>query len=169
MGKPTLVAVVDGRGVRLPLRVEDPQLLDRLHAKACAQQRLSSVADVSLAWGRTPVRVDGALQLPGTLLVRHRRATPVTVVDLGGSVLLDLRTRRDGLLPLTTTRTRAVPVLIGSANRCDPHALGQSSQTFLLSAYVRLAGRPTQRVILKPAPAEQARIQDVLDRSCGVS
>ena len=36
---PVLVAVVTGAPLRLPLRVEDPGLLLRLHAKACAQQR----------------------------------------------------------------------------------------------------------------------------------
>jgi len=168
--KPTMVAVVDGRTRTLPLRVEDPQLLDRLHAKACAAQALDRAADVSLRWARRPVHVDGELYLPGTLTVTHRPGQPkVTLVDLGGSVLLDLRTRATGLLPISTAdpRTgRGIHVLIGSTHRCDAHALGQSSQTFLISAYVRVQGSPTQRVILIPDKVDKARIQSVIDRVC---
>ena len=56
---------------------------------------------------------------------------------------------------------------MGSAHRCDPHALGQSSQTFLVSAYVRLEGRPTQRVVLPLSTAERGRLTAVLNRDCG--
>ena len=171
--RPAMVAVIDGHSRTLPLRVEDPQLLDRLHAKACAAERLHRAADVSLHWGRGPVRVDGDLWLPGTLeVVHHPRQPQVTVVDLGGSVLLDLRTRARGLLPVSTADDKVgggIPVLIGSSHRCDAHALGQSSQTFLISAYVRVHGAPTQRVILVPHKAEKARIQSVIDRVCHVS
>ena len=51
-GRPTLVAVVDGRTRRLPLRVEDPRLLVRLHAKACAKASASTrAASVELRLG----------------------------------------------------------------------------------------------------------------------
>jgi hypothetical protein len=117
--------------------------------------------------------VGGELWLPGTLEVGHHPGQPqVTVVDLGGSVLLDLRTRQKGLLPVSTADPRVgrgIPVLIGSTHRCDAHALGQSSQTFLISAYVRVAGSPTQRVILIPDKADKARIQSVIDRVCHVA
>jgi hypothetical protein len=172
-GRPTMVAVIDGRNRTLPLRVEDPHLLDRLHAKACAAARLDRAAAVSLHWGRRPVHVDGELWLPGTLEVAHHPGQPqVTVVDLGGSVLLDLRTHAKGLLPISTADHRVgrgIPVLIGSTHRCDAHALGQSSQTFLISAYVRVQGSPTQRVILLPDKADTARIQAVIDRVCHVA
>ena len=39
-------------------------------------------------------------------------------------------------------------MLLGSAHRCDAHALGQSSQTFLISAYLRLGDGAAQRVVL---------------------
>jgi hypothetical protein len=91
-------------------------------------------------------------------------------VDLGGSVLIDLvpRAGRSALpIRLTGGRPRlTVPLLLGSAHRCDAHALGQSSQTYLLSAYLRLAGRPTQRQILPLTSAERDRIIGVVDRDC---
>ncbi len=171
-GDPVLVAVVDGRSRRLPLRVEDPGLLRRLRAKACAQQRLDRVVSVALRPARRTERVGGEEYLPATLVLRHRPGSrvPVSVVDLGGSVLLDLVPRGGrGVLPARLAagqRSLRLPLLLGSAHRCDAHALGQSSQTFLISAYLRLPGRPTQRQILPLGAATRERAFGVVLRDC---
>lgn len=170
---PVMVADVDGRSRRLPLEVQDPQLLVRLHAKACAEQRLDSVADVGLSIGRRDVVVEGEHYLVATLHVRrHPGATGrVTLVDLGGSVLIELRTRPDQPLPVSTDDPAladgTLPLLIGAPHRCDGHARSQSSQTFLLSAYVRLDHHPVQRVVMIPTVAEQTRVLALIDRVCG--
>jgi hypothetical protein len=171
-GKPLLVAVVDGRTLRLPLRVEDPGLLLRLHAKACAAERLDAAATVRLRLARTTTRIGGVEYLPGQVVLTHRPGATdrVRLVDLGGSVLLDLlprggRAALPGVLA-GERRTLAFPVLLGSAHRCDAHALGQSSQTFLISAYVRLDAQPTQRVILPLSTAEKDRLVGVVHRDC---
>ncbi len=172
-GRPALLAVVDGRTRRLPLRVEDPGLLDRLHAKACAQQRLHATVTVHLRTARRSVRLRGEEYLPGVLVLRRRAGGTgrVQVVDLGGSVLLDLTPRHGRhALPAVLRPGAGVlrfPVLLGSAHRCDAHALGQSSQTFLISAYVRLAGAATQREILPLDTAERDRLTALVDRDCG--
>jgi hypothetical protein len=171
-GTPVLVAVVDGRRRRLPLRVEDPGLLRRLQAKACAQQRLDRQVGVDLRPATRTRRIGGEEYLPADLVLRRRPGahTPVTLVDLGGSVLIDLTPRAGRrALPFRMAGDRqrlSVPLLLGSAHRCDAHALGQSSQTYLLSAYLRLAGRPTQRQILPLTSAERDRIIGVVDRDC---
>jgi hypothetical protein len=170
--EPVLVAVIDGRTTRLPLRVEDPGLLDRLHAKACAAQVLDRAASVHLRLATSTETLRGEEYLPGRLVLRHRAGAtaPVRVVDLGGSVLLDLVPRAGrGALPGELARDAEVlsfPVLMGSAHRCDPHALGQSSQTFLISAYVRLGSDPVQRVVLPLSTAERDRLTGILDRDC---
>ena len=169
--KPALVAVIDGRTTRLPLRVEDPQLLVRLHAKACAEQRLDGVASVELHLGTDTATVRGEEYLPGDLVLRHRPGSTgrLRLVDLAGSVLLDLVPRDGGAARAVLEPGQeelAYPVLMGSAHRCDPHALGQSSQTFLVSAYVRLDGQPTQRVILPLSTAERNRLMAVVHRDC---
>ncbi len=171
--RPVLAAVVDGRRLRLPLRVEDPGLLRRLHAKACAQRRLAAAASVRLRLARATVRVGGAEYVPGAVVVRRRAGStaPLRVDDLGGSVLLDLRPR-DGTdaLPALLRPGRPVlvlPVLLGSTHRCDAHARGQSSQTFLISTYVRLGDHPQQRVVLPLSTAERVRVSAVVDRECG--
>ncbi len=169
---PTLVAVVDGRPLRLPLRVEDPGLLRRLHASACATRRLRAAVSVRLRLAPATVRVDGDEYLPGTVVIRHLPGSRarVRLTDLGGSVLLVLRPRAGPTaLPgrlLPGRDELRFPVLLGSAHRCDPHARGQSSQTFLISAYVRLEDRPQQRVVLPLSRAERDRAIAVVDRDC---
>jgi hypothetical protein len=169
--KPSLVAVIDGRTTRLPLRVEDPQLLVRLHDKACAEQRLDEVASVELRLGKHPRTVRGEEYLPGDLVLRHRPGSTgrLRLVDLGGSVLLDLVPRDGGAARAVLEPAQealAYPVLMGSAHRCDSHALGQSSQTFLVSAYVRLNGQPTLRVILPLSSDERDRLVAIVHRDC---
>jgi hypothetical protein len=65
----------------------------------------------------------------------------VDVRSLGGSVPIDLLPI-DRLIDLSTDAAQAAtPVFLGSNGRCDAHALG-STQTFFLSAYVRLVRQP---------------------------
>jgi hypothetical protein len=171
-GRPVLVAVVDGRERRLALKVDNPGLFDRLHVKACAEQRLASNAAVSLAPGPRTVMLRGEEYLPADLVLRRTKASePVRIVDLGGSVLLDLSPRRGpGALPaeLTGDRSRlAFPVLLGSAHRCDAHALGQSSQTFLISAYLQVGDAPVQREVLDLSLTDRDRLLALIGRDCG--
>ena len=131
-GQPVLQAVVDGRSRRLPLRVEDPGLLRRLRAKACAQQRLDGQVRVDLRPADHTRRVGGEEYLPADLVLRRRPGahTAVTLVDLGGSVLIDLTPRAGRrALPFRMAGDRArlsIPLLLGSAHRCDAHALGRA-------------------------------------------
>ena len=170
--EPQLVAVVNGRTRRLPLSVEDPRLLLRLHTKACAAERLDAAATVRLRLAVRTTRVGGLEYLPGRLVLAQRAGATdrVRIVDLGGSVLLDLLPRGGRkALPgeLAGERRELVfPVLLGSAHRCDAHALGQSSQTFLISAYLRLGSEPTQRVILPLSTVERDRLIAVVHRDC---
>ncbi|HET6628122.1 MAG TPA: hypothetical protein VFG63_17165 [Nocardioidaceae bacterium] len=169
---PSLVVLVDDVELRLPLEVQDPQLLVRLHGHECAQQRLDAAASVTLELDAEPVTRAGEEYLPGAVLVRRRSdaADGLQVVDLGGSVLLHLDPRQgpDALpVRLSTGRdTVRLPVLAGSAHRCDAHALGNSSQTFLLSVYVRLRGDPVQRVITVPDKESKARLTSLILRDC---
>jgi hypothetical protein len=168
---PVLVATVDGRARSLPLRVDDPGLLERLRIKACAEQRLAQNSGVSLRPAPSTVVVRGEEYLPATLMLRRRTgAESVRIVDLGGSVLLELVPRGGrGALPATLGPGDAAlrfPVLLGSAHRCDPHALGQSSQTFLISAYLQVGRAPVQREILHLSVRDRDRLLALIGRDC---
>jgi hypothetical protein len=169
--RPRMVVVADGVTSRLPLTVEDPQLLERLRAHECAQQRLDATADISLTFADHLERLDGEEMLPGQVVVRRRpgASTPLRVVGLGDSVLLRLRARDGAALPVRLPGDRTllrIPVAAGSAHRCDPHALSQSSQSFLLSVYVRLAGEPAQRVLTIPDERSKALLTGAIRRDC---
>ena len=171
--EPVLVAVIDGRTTRLPLRVEDPGLLDRLHAKACAAQRARPGRDACTCGSRRPPRRCGGRSTSragwcsGTDPGRPRRCGWST--SAGACCSTSCRGPGAVRSRASSRRTREVlafPVLMGSAHRCDPHALGQSSQTFLISAYVRLGTDPVQRVVLPLSTAERDRLTGILDRDC---
>lgn len=170
-GRPSLLATVDGVVRRLPLRIDLPGLLGRLRRDACAGRRLAATAGVTLRWDRRTAVRGGEEYLPGTLtLTRRSTGTAVRVVDLGGSVLFDLRPARRGALPATMDGRAArlrLAVRLVPGGRCDAHARGQSSQTFLFSVYLRRGDEPTHRTVLIPDRAVQQRMLDLLDRSCG--
>lgn len=171
-GAPVVLATVDGRRTRLALVQDDPTLLGRLHASTCARQRLDDVAALRLVAGTSLEPRGSGFVLPATLVLTRRAGStePVSLVDLGGSVLLSLTlaTDRAGLPVVLQTGQQQlrVPVTFGATGRCDAHSLGQSQQTFLLSAYVRLAGEPVQREVLGLSRQDRALLQSVIDRSC---
>ncbi len=169
-GPPYLRATVDGHALRLPLQVSDRGLLERLRAQACADRRLARAATLSLRWGRRTVVRRGTEYLPATVTLRRRSGSSgVSVVDLGGSVLFHLVAARPGALPARLGPSRpglVVPVLFGSAGRCDGHSRGQSSQTFLFSVYTRLDGGRTHRSVFVPGKVVQRRLLGLLDRAC---
>ena len=173
-GRPAMAVVVDGAEQTVPLERDDARGLIRLHVRACAQQRLERSVAVSLRMRLQPVTRAGEEYLPGAVVVRRRAGSTdeLSVLDLAGSVLLDLAPR-DGrsVLPVRLAAEDDVlrlPVLIGSVHRCDAHALGQSSQTFLFSIYVTLGGQPGQRVIAIPDKPTREALTGILDRDCGV-
>ena len=169
--RPRLDVVVDGREHWLPLTVEDPELLERLYANECAEQRLDATGTVSLRLADAPVERAGEEYLPGDVLIRRKPGSTdrLTVVDVGGSVLLRLTPKETGALPThldADQRSLRVPVLVGSAHRCDAHALGNSSQTFLLSVYVRRGQDPVHRVITVPDRGSKALLTELIARDC---
>jgi hypothetical protein len=170
---PVMQARINGRSLQLPLHVDVPGLLGRLHDKACAEERLDALASVALRLARGTTVVDGTEVTPGEVVVHRRPGATgtVTVEDLGGSVLFDVLAREGRrVLPARLGAGDAelrLPVVIASTDRCDGHARSQSSQTFLFSIYVRRDQAATQRVIAVPSTDEQVRLLAMLDRVCG--
>lgn len=160
-GQPQLLVVVDGARRLVPLHVDIPGLLPELWRHECADQRLARAAAVSLVPGRpVPAGYLAVLQLR-----RQATGVPVAVTGFSGSVILDLLPRRPLPARLTGPVLR-VPVLVRPGSRCDPHSLGQSQQTFLLSAVVRVGHHPPQRAILPLGRGLLAALQRTIDRLC---
>ena len=155
-GRARLAVVVDGATRSVPLHVDISGLLHQLWLHECAAQRLASSASISFTRGHVVPRGYVAV------LELRRRSSAVPV---SGSVILEMLPRR----PLPARLTGAVlrvPVLVRPGSRCDPHSLGQSQQTFLLSAVVRVGSHPPQRAILRLGPGLHAALQRTIDRLC---
>ena len=165
--RPRLAAVVDGVEQTVPLTVRDPELLDRLRARECGLRALDEAVSVDLVLEPRIVLRDGQRTVPGTLEVVRREGSTaeVRVVDLGGSVLL--RFGSDTPLPADVGPDRLyLPVTVASTDRCDAHALSQSSQTFLIGAYLAVDDAEPVRVLTVPDGADRRRIQTVIRRDC---
>ncbi len=160
---------VDGRWFDYPVNPAGQREVRRLLDTDCTALALAHTASIRLAGPYRTTSVGGTPYLRGRLIMQRRSPGVVDLRSLVGTVLVDLRPVKD-LVDLPATAGRAVtPILLGSTGRCDPHGLGQSTQTFLLSAYVQRSGDPEQRVVLVPPKPVQNRILQVIDRACGTS
>lgn len=163
---------VAGRDEPITVRLDDPgrAWLQRLYADACDEAALRAVADVRLLDRWTRIEVGGVPYLRGWIeLDRKSGDEPVTVTSLRGSVLLSFEPilRRHPIATLAGDEPRLrIPVRVGSTVLCTGHALGGSTQTFLLSAYVRHGDASAHRVIMVPDEATKERILDVVHDAC---
>jgi hypothetical protein len=173
-GPRAVVTLDDGRTVEMALDRHGSDMLKRFRGHDCALQRLHATASVSLGTTFHSVRVGGTEYLRGSLVLRRPAdgddSTAVTVSTLTGSVLLTFTAPPTSPLPATLQPGEDeidVPVLIGSTFRCDDHGRSQSTQTFLLSAYVRLGtDRGLDRVIVVPDAHLRAQAQALMERAC---
>jgi hypothetical protein len=164
------VAVTRRTTIRTPMAADGRRFLSRIWRTECAARRLHRA--VSVRYGATWTE-DGTGQdalLHGSLvLTRGRGAEPVTVDQVDGSVLFELRTPGATALAAGAQRV-VVPLDVSTGGRCDPHSRGQSTQTFLFRVFLRLGdGDPVGELVV-PTRAQQARLLTYLDHACaGVS
>lgn len=154
-----LDVMVDSRRETIPVKVEYPGLLLDLWKRECATQRLDRAATVTLVPGH--LAADG--YRTHVLLRRQSGTRPVTLVDVLGSVNLVLEARTP--TPLRGRATK-VPLLVHPSLRCDAHAMSQSSQPFLFSAWATVGHSPPVRVFLRVTPAIRAALERMIDRDC---
>jgi len=153
--------------------------LGRLVDTECALVALDRRVRVDYVGGFSrAVAEDGSQVLRGALRFARPAGTipdkSITVPLLDGSVLLIFRPVDEAApgQPLVRLgpreRSELLPVEMTSTGRCSGHELGESKQTFLLSAFVRRAGDPLQRVIVKPSPSQQLQGLRLISDICGV-
>ncbi|WP_310964565.1 hypothetical protein [Nocardioides terrisoli] len=158
----SMLVGIDGSTRTLPLLVQDRDLLLRLWQRACGLQRLAQVASVRLAHGR----LDGARYRTSIKVDRLSGSAPVRIVDVGGSVIIDMLAPARPRVLEDHDHSLRLPVTFRPSDRCDPHSLSQSQQTFLLSAYLRVGRAPVVRLILPLSARVQADLQQMIDRFC---
>lgn len=167
------VTLGDGSTQELSIDADGMAWLGRLYDRECALASIADVATIEYGERFRRARVDGELVLAGDLLV-HRppgsdRSATLTIRGLAGSVLIRFEPDPVGSLPvdLPADQERLEVPITFSPFRCDQHARGQSSQTFLLSVYVVLPGEPQQRLILVPDRGLEGQILDLIADVCG--
>ena len=128
----------------------DPQgqdFLESLWRRRCNQLSVSDVADLSWDFGDYQAVGEGRdSYLPGALVMDRVPGTdtPVQVVGMQGSVLF--RIEPDSLPVLGPDDSRVeVPVKL-RWGRCDAHAIGESSQTFLWKLDVKVGDAAPVRI-----------------------
>lgn len=161
--------LVDGSTDSATLDAAGAALLRRLWQRDCQEYLLQEEVHVSLERWRLERR-QGELVLLGDLAARRgSSAAQATLVETRGSVLLDFEPEdTDHLLLRRGAQSGSVPVVVSSIGRCDPHALGQSTQTFTLRLWLSLDGGPEQALVTVPDASTRALMQDVLADDCGL-
>ncbi len=164
-------AVQTARGlVRRPMTADGRRFLTRIHETTCQARRVDATVGVRFAPRVRAGRVSGRPVLRAHLLLTRPAGggpAPVTVEQVGGSVLFDLSLPPGGNRALATDVRRAgVPVVVRDGGRCDPHSRGQATQPFSFRAFVGLGEDPVVSRLVVPSPVVQRRLLHFLDRAC---
>jgi hypothetical protein len=170
-GPPTVELLLRDRSIT-PAPLDDPgaHALRQVWEWQCERQRLLAAVDVRLAgWQR--VRHDGEPALRGSIAVRRGTTDArVVLVETRGSVLLDFdRVGDDDVLMEPTQGTGRLPFLIASNGRCDPHSVGQSTQTYILRLWVSLDDGPPQSLAIHPPPQIRRQMDRLIYQTCDLA
>jgi hypothetical protein len=160
-GDSTTSAPLDDPGVRA---------LRQVWGWQCEKQRLLEAVDIRLAgWHR--VRHAGEPALRGSVAVRRGTTDArVVLVETRGSVLLDFqRVDKDDVLMEPAENTGRLPFLIASNGRCDPHSVGQSTQTYTFRLWVSLDGGPPQSLVIHPTPHVRRQMDRLIYQTCDLA
>lgn len=166
-----VVTTPDSQAV-VPLEVSD-ELLAKLWDEDCVRQRILQQVDVAFGPEWTPTTVDGAPVLRGSIvLTRGTSTTPVTLLDLDGSVLLTLDgspPKKDPLGVLEPSQqTLAVPVDVGATMRCTGHVLGESKKTYVFDVGLDLGDGKRVDITLQPPDDVKPQMYAVIEKACGL-
>jgi hypothetical protein len=160
----------DDRTTSTPLDDLGAQALRQIWEWQCERQRLLEAVDIRLAgWQRVPQ--DGEPALRGSIAVRRGTSDArVVLVETRGSVLLDFeRVGDDDVLMEPGQQGGRLPFLIASNGRCDPHSVGQSTQTYTLRLWVSLDGRPPQSLVIHPSARIRRQMDALIYLTCDLA
>jgi hypothetical protein len=136
--------------------------LAQVHGEECAVAAVTAVVGVDL----TGLAGAGETLTGEVVLTRRTGTEPVEVSFLGGSVVLE--PVPDAELPVTLApgdQQLRLPVTF-DAERCDPHALGETKKPFVFPLTVSVGDGSAVAVDLPIDEADRAQLSDLLDRVC---
>lgn len=170
-GESTVVVSVrpDG-GPRQDVRVVLPPdiVLDELLDEQCTLRAIREAVDIHFGESWT---LEGTTLLGSIEMRRLESEEPIALTGIAGTVLYNLRPAPEGPSPLLVLDPAAdvaeLPVQITAA-RCDGHALSQSSQSFLFSAWVSMDGDPEQHAPLIPPEDAREPYLELTRVACGL-
>lgn len=160
------VVTTKHRRIRQPMPADGLRFLTRLWRTTCNQRRIRHAAAVSYGDSWTEEGTGLGAKLHGRLLLTRRdEKEAVTVDQVQGSVLFELRTPGGTMLPAGASRA-SLPLDI-SPGRCDQHGRTQSTGSFVFRVWLKLAdGEPLAEVV-QPTKRQQDRLLAFLDHACG--
>ncbi len=145
--------------LEIPLAASD-LLLEKLWDQDCARQRLLDAVGVDFGSMWTPVTVDGAPVLRGTLVLTRGSSTgAIDVVDLDGSVLLTLDATPPAPKPLLTMPASAPTAELLDRRRLHPPLRRPLARREQEDVRVRRRARPRRRP-RRPHPAAAGRCEE---------
>jgi len=162
--------VGDGRTTSSPLDDLGVRALREIWEWQCDRQRLLDAVDIGLAgWQR--VAQDGEPALRGSIAARRGTSDArVVLVETRGSVLLDFeRLGDDDVLMEPGQQAGRLPFRIASNGRCDPHSVGQSTQTYTLRVWVSLDGGPPRSLVMHPTPHVRRQMDGLIYETCDLA
>jgi hypothetical protein len=161
------LATIDGRAVREPLDRFGEAFVESLWRRRCNQLAVTTVADLAWRFDFDAVGTGRASYLRGHLDLDRIPGTTETLQVRGmqGSVLFRLTpTAR----PVLRKDAASVSVPLRLAwGRCDAHAIGESSQTFLWKLDVSVDGAAPVRITTTVADEDKAPLLAYLKDACG--
>ncbi|SEP02753.1 hypothetical protein [Trujillonella endophytica] len=144
--------------VRVPLAAE---VLRGIHARLCAAVAVERVVDVAVV----DLAADGDAVTGRLVLARSDDdAEAVTVTRVQGNVLYDA----DAQLPLDLAvgDPEASTGIVFTTARCDPHALAETQQPYLMLLGVRVADGAETVLDLPLDDAQRELLHELTDRVC---
>ena len=147
---------------RTSLAVDDATTLDDIRLQVCTQRRVNDDNEFELQVDA----VDGET-MTGRLVVRRRTGTDRLAFDaIKGTVLFGA----DAAVPAGSPervldadeRETSIPITF-NVNRCDPHAVGETTRKYGLDVYVAVGDVAAQRIDV-PIDALVPRLDEMLAR-----
>jgi hypothetical protein len=157
-----LLTVVRPGGAAEQLRVPlQAQVLTGIHARLCSVRAVEQVVTVGVA-----DLVAGSESLTGRLVLTRADGDdrPVTATRVEGNVLYSAEAELP--LELSAGEDEASAELVLRTARCDPHALADAKQPYLMPLSVSVAGADEVPVDLPLDDAQREMLRLLTDRVC---